>query len=120
MTIETSVSSPKQTVKSIQALRAYAAITVLLAHSVEEWASFRHTVPAFETLPLTAGVDIFFVISGFIMYYTSSNAFGQPGGAMSFMIRRLIRIVPLYWLFTTLILLPGLLSPGAVRSAEFD
>lgn len=47
-----------------------------------------------------AGVDLFFVISGFIMLYTSSRYFGAPGAAGDFLKRRLVRIVPLYWLCT--------------------
>ena len=42
---------------------------------------------------------MFFVISGFIMVYVSRN-FSGPGGAADFAIRRVIRVVPLYWLFT--------------------
>jgi exopolysaccharide production protein ExoZ len=47
------------------------------------------------------GVDIFFVISGFIMVYTSVDLFGRPGAWRIFLTRRLTRIVPLYWLLTT-------------------
>jgi exopolysaccharide production protein ExoZ len=45
-------------------------------------------------------VDIFFVISGFIMFYTSCRDFGKPGAVKKFLLRRLIRIVPIYWLLT--------------------
>ena len=48
-----------------------------------------------------AGVDIFFVISGFIMAHSTSTF--EPNGdlhkqAFGFMKRRIIRIVPLYWI----------------------
>ena len=49
-------------------------------------------------------MDIFFVISGFIMMYTSESRFCRRGAATDFIIRRLIRIVPLYWLCTLVIL----------------
>lgn len=61
----------------------------------------------------TFGVDIFFVISGFVMYATTE---AQPRGratAQVFLWRRLIRVVPLYWLFTTLKILVVLLAPAA-------
>ena len=47
-----------------------------------------------------AGVDLFFVISGFIMVYVSRDVFGKPGAAIDFLHRRIIRIVPLYWIAT--------------------
>ncbi len=42
----------------------------------------------------TFGVDIFFVISGFIMWITTAD---RAVGAMEFWYRRIVRIVPLYW-----------------------
>jgi exopolysaccharide production protein ExoZ len=51
---------------------------------------------------LAAGVDLFFVISGFIMVYSSEPLYGQPGAARQFFSRRLARIVPLYWVTTGL------------------
>ena len=48
-----------------------------------------------------AGVDIFFVISGFVMMISSSALLRQPNPGRTFLLRRLIRIVPLYWLLTT-------------------
>lgn len=46
------------------------------------------------------GVDLFFVISGFIMVYASEPIFGSRGAASTFLSKRLIRIVPLYWACT--------------------
>jgi peptidoglycan/LPS O-acetylase OafA/YrhL len=51
------------------------------------------------------GVDIFFVISGFIMVYISRDKFGSPGCARSFIANRLRRIVPLCWVYLTLTIL---------------
>lgn len=45
-------------------------------------------------------VDLFFVISGFIMVYVSHRDFGRPGATIDFAMRRGIRILPMYWLFT--------------------
>jgi exopolysaccharide production protein ExoZ len=73
---------------SIQYLRAVAATLVVLFHS--ETANFNAG---------QAGVDIFFVISGFIMWETTSRA---PLAPYEFMRRRLVRIVPLYWLVSLL------------------
>ncbi len=71
---------------SIQYLRALAALAVVLSH----------------TTPLVtlgqAGVDVFFVVSGFIMW-TSTN---RPTPPALFLWHRLIRIAPLYWVATLL------------------
>ncbi|MGG6897934.1 acyltransferase family protein [Rhizobium sp. BR 315] len=76
-------------ITSIQYLRAIAAISVLCFHVSEAY--------GLEFKVGAAGVDIFFVISGFIMWITTE---GKPIGPQEFMLRRLIRIVPLYWIAT--------------------
>ena len=45
------------------------------------------------------GVDLFFVISGFVMVYTTSR---KPIGPAQFMTNRVVRIAPLYWALTLL------------------
>ncbi len=50
-----------------------------------------------------SGVDIFFVISGFVMAYTTQNTFetamrGRFDAGLGFLAKRILRIVPLYWL----------------------
>src|SRR6185295_2076908 len=47
-----------------------------------------------------AGVDLFFVISGFIMVYASDELFARARAPSFFLTRRLARIVPLYWAAT--------------------
>src|ERR1700730_16626449 len=86
---------------SIQALRIVAAGLVVVTHS---------TFYAFERLDRnffvwqrgTRGVDIFFVISGFVMIYSSQKLLALPGGWKTFAERRIVRIVPLYWLILRL------------------
>jgi exopolysaccharide production protein ExoZ len=51
-----------------------------------------------------AGVDLFFVISGFIMVVSSQRLFGQPGAIGTFLYQRITRIVPLYWIATLVFL----------------
>jgi exopolysaccharide production protein ExoZ len=51
-----------------------------------------------------SGVDIFFVISGFIMVYTTKRKAGVKD-ALIFIGRRSMRIYPLYWIWTSMILL---------------
>lgn len=73
-----------------------------------------------DLLPWMAGVDIFFVVSGFIMVHACAGLFGQPGAAGLFLGRRLVRIVPLYWAVTTLVLLIGMLMPAALSGGGFE
>jgi peptidoglycan/LPS O-acetylase OafA/YrhL len=84
-------------------LRALAAIMVVLHHVQLNLALGFDLPNALPNLSVgSAGVDIFFGISGFVMVISSDRLFGQPGAARTFIIRRLIRIVPLYWAVTTL------------------
>jgi exopolysaccharide production protein ExoZ len=101
----------RQRFLGIQALRAIAACLVVFTHS---------TFYAFERLDRhffvwqrgTRGVDVFFVISGFVMIYASQKLFGLPGGWKTFAEHRILRIVPLYWLVTTLKVLIVLFTAG--------
>lgn len=56
------------------------------------------------------GVDIFFVISGFIMFYALNR---EAVTAFEFMLRRVLRIVPLYWFMTLAFMLISLLIPSS-------
>jgi peptidoglycan/LPS O-acetylase OafA/YrhL len=70
--------------------------------------------------PWMAGVDLFFVISGFIMAYLTAGRFGRPGAAGEFLARRLIRIAPPYWIFTSMMVAVVLLLPESVRYTSVD
>ena len=97
--------SAARTLLSIQILRAVAALGVLAHHAAHEVAvKTGVSVPFNELVVGAGGVDLFFVISGFVMVYASERLFGRPGAPRVFFLRRLARIVPLYWA-TTLILL---------------
>jgi exopolysaccharide production protein ExoZ len=107
-------ASPGQLhLRGIQYLRAIAALMVAYFHSLEQVPAY---TPYFERylggrLNLASGVDIFFVISGFIMLITNQN--GTPG---KFVVRRIIRIVPLYWFLTLLLVLLALWQPAQFRT----
>jgi peptidoglycan/LPS O-acetylase OafA/YrhL len=68
-------------------------------------------------LPWAAGVDIFFVISGFIIVHASAPLYGRPGGRARFLAHRVARLVPLYWLVTLLYLALALAVPAVLNGA---
>jgi exopolysaccharide production protein ExoZ len=100
---------------SIQYLRAGAAIAVVIFHIETQLSrmGFAGDWPKW----LAAGVDIFFVVSGFIMVLTTRSRSLSPG---EFYWRRFVRIVPLYWTVTTLVVTVQLLKPEWLQSARFD
>jgi exopolysaccharide production protein ExoZ len=86
---------------SIQALRAIAAWLVFWGHAIN--AVTAQVAAEFPHLYGPFGVDIFFVISGFVMVYSSESLFGRPGAPIKFFARRIARIVPLYWAATAIL-----------------
>lgn len=113
--------SPGGTVWNIQILRFVASAMVLfghLNHEVTQRAPLASGFTAFDPVWWPGGVDIFFVISGFIMYHISAEHFGRPGAPGRFVERRLIRLVPPYWFFTTLALIAMTLLPGEMAQNQ--
>ena len=96
-TIETKFKPKK--LELIQVFRGLAASAVLLCHCdmiLEEMFSQRLLGNIFSFGG--AGVDFFFVLSGFIIFYIHAKDIEQPTKAKAFAIKRLIRVYPLYWL----------------------
>lgn len=90
---------------SLQALRALAAWVVVCHHFMQIFFDFHASSPLgqFFVERGAVGVDIFFVISGLVIYLSTQDK-QMPAGR--FLLNRAIRIVPAYWLYT---LLMGLL-----------
>lgn len=87
----------------IQALRGIAASLVVLSHALDVLVE-RHVLPEwFRPVGFSIGglgVTTFFVISGFIMVTISYDDFGSVSKSFGFARRRLVRIVPTYWIAT--------------------
>lgn len=97
---------------NIQSLRAIAAWSVVYYHYAHDYYGMK---PESLILKLTLfygnfGVDLFFVISGFIMYHSLRN---RPVSGQEFLVRRCRRIIPAYWFFTMVLFLMTL-SPVAL------
>lgn len=90
-------------IEIVQVLRGFAAFFVMVYHlkdalPPDHWAKKGMDL-VFNFGP--AGVDLFFIISGFLMVLISpSAATGKPYQSVQFLLKRLIRIWPLYFLVT--------------------
>lgn len=91
-----------QKLYALQGLRAFAAAMVIFVHAL---ATFGNKVDA-TSLPTQfgglgeMGVKLFFCISGFIIFTASKNFIPGIQSAAIFLKRRVIRVVPIYWLVT--------------------
>lgn len=103
---------PRSPILPIQYLRGIAALMVVWHHAVGQVAGVdRLYASEFGTL----GVDLFFVISGFIMVVTTA---GRPMSPADFFWRRLLRVAPLYWLLTLLMLALYALLPAMFKTLD--
>lgn len=104
---------------NIQALRAVAALLVLLFHTyiVEGKYFGAHLVPKWLGLYGSSGVDLFFVISGFVMVTVTRGQFGSSLSAVDFLKRRVLRIYPIYWFYSAIVLAVMFVMPQWVNSS---
>lgn len=99
----------------LQILRGVAASMVVGHHYVASQVEREEDVrPWIEGIG-GSGVDIFFVISGFIMMMTQSDP-NKTVSARQFLWRRLVRIAPLYWALTLLAVLLMLVASSEVNT----
>ena len=87
----------------IQLLRAVAAMLVCFFHM--KGLLKEDNIGKFFFGNGSIGVPLFFMISGFIMFHTTRDEKPQWKSVKIFLIKRLIRIVPLYFFMTTLYIL---------------
>ena len=114
----------KDTVENIQALRGIAALMVV-------WTHFQVTVPVpphgwympfIRTGIGASGVDLFFVISGYVISLAACKRHHHP---IDFLLARIARICPLYWIFVTAFVVGkaavgnGMLPLGAIWNGYF-
>lgn len=95
------VSAAQERIDSVQALRAVAAVAVVCNH-----------IPALANGAY--GVDLFFIISGFIVCHVAA---ADPG---RFMAKRLMRVVPLYWVCTIALFFLAWFAPQLVQFTRAD
>jgi peptidoglycan/LPS O-acetylase OafA/YrhL len=95
----------KTTIISIQYLRGIAAFLVLMSHVFIKLQQLGYE--AFETISFggACGVDLFFVISGYVICLTTHRRESGYHVSKAFLFRRCQRILPLYW-GLTIVMLP--------------
>jgi len=86
---------------AIDILRGFAAYSVIILHVIAHtnWTEFPQTGPLSWFRSGSLGVDLFFVISGFVVYYSAIDIFNREGYSsflLSFSLRRFFRLYPLY------------------------
>jgi exopolysaccharide production protein ExoZ len=107
-----------ETLYSVQYLRAAAALAVVYYHvsalSQETWGLDPERIDHVGA----AGVDLFFVISGFVM----AMIVGRPGAfdGREFWVRRIARVVPAYWVITFAVFALAWFMPHLFNSTTAD
>jgi exopolysaccharide production protein ExoZ len=103
----------------VQVLRFFAATSVVIFHAL---GTATHYIASQGSSVFSIfrygdhGVDLFFVISGFIIYYSTHLSIKSP---LSFLARRAERIVPIYWLITLFVVCLSIVFPSAFTSSDW-
>jgi peptidoglycan/LPS O-acetylase OafA/YrhL len=113
--VETTTQADRGRIDNIQILRAIAALTVVVSHSCGDVLDIFGKGSATPPVPGQFGVEIFFVISGFIIWHIASREFGRPRARFHFAWNRAWRVIPLYWLTTLAYIGIGHFMPGSIN-----
>ncbi|WHH57420.1 acyltransferase [Petroclostridium sp. X23] len=92
-------------INTLQFLRAFLAVYILLFHVILELNNQYKSQYVLLSRIIANGytaIDLFFILSGFVIFYNYSHKIGDIKGARNFLIKRILRIYPLYWIVTLL------------------
>lgn len=106
--------------QNIQALRGAAVLSVVLFHLTViemKYGGTETVLPNFINFGMF-GVDLFFVISGFVMVVVTRGKFQSTEQAIRFLYHRASRIYPAYWVYTLLVLGVFWVNPSLVNSSQ--
>lgn len=115
--IGTSQSSDDKNLLLIQLLRGIASLLVVFMHVTVNAKEISNQIFLGGFFKFGgAGVDIFFVLSGFIITYTSRKGIGHFNKLLPFLSRRFIRIFPTYWIIIGMFLLLQIILPAFYKT----
>ena len=101
----------------LQYIRAIAALLVVYFHAILQLEKLNPDAWMTDYLFGKSGVDLFFVLSGFVMWITTSD---KPQTVTDFWWKRVRRVVPLYWAVTLAAAMVALVLPQILKSTQFD
>ena len=101
----------------LQYIRAIAALLVVYFHAILQIDKLSPDTWLSSYLFGKSGVDLFFVLSGFVMWITTC---GRTMSVTDFWWRRIRRIVPLYWATTLFAAAVAFAMPQILKSTQFD
>ncbi|MEB3294100.1 MAG: acyltransferase [Synechococcales bacterium] len=111
--IPVQTKSDRKTLNLIQIFRGLAALAVFGYHlSFELQNKLGQAYPGNPFLLGWIGVDFFFVLSGLIIFYAHHRDLGKPKQLKPFLIKRAIRIYPIYWVIAIALVLVQQVLPG--------
>lgn len=99
--MNSTIKKSSQLFLSLQATRGIAALMVVLYHisgviGAEKYFDFPEIFIPYAFAG--SGVNMFFVLSGFVIYSAHQHDFGRPEKFLAFLKKRIIRIYPIYWI----------------------
>jgi len=111
--------SQSQRLDSLQALRGIAALAVVVFHLRGVELKYLDGPSVLDSIGryADAGVDLFFVLSGFVMTTICAGRYTRKGEGWLFLTKRAWRVLPLYWLFTTIVVVLMATVPSIVNTS---
>jgi len=105
--------------ESLEMIRALAALSVVFFHTQIIFTARTGVIPFGGVFGAgSRGVDLFFVLSGFIIAYIHAGDVGRPGRVRHYFYSRFVRIYPSVWIATLLALTVYLIGFGGPDKAD--
>src|SRR4028118_1225280 len=117
----TQSSTPHKKLNLLQVYRGIAALLVVMVHITITSADLLNQLTFFNLFRAGwSGVDYFFVLSGFIMVYVHRSAIGKKDQLKSFLVKRAVRIYPIYWIITLAVWCLFLVIPAFANNQDLS